>query len=173
MSKYEHAITISNRFYRLIWGFFYYLFFRYSPFFLFKWRNLILRIFGAKISPNVEIYPSCKIWSPKNLIIDENSGIGPGVNIYNVAPIIIGKNVNISQDVYLCTATHDYTSSNFQLCVSEIKIHDKVWIAAKAFISYGVTINQCAIVGAASYVYKDILECEIVSGNPAVKIGIR
>ena len=29
------------------------------------------------------------------------------VDCYSVAPIIIGANTTISQDVYLCTASHD------------------------------------------------------------------
>ncbi len=171
VKKYRYNITYKNKIYRLIWFIIYILFFRYTPYFLFSWRNLILKMMGAKISKNVEIYPSCKIWSPRNLIIDANSGIGPNVNIYNVGKVCIGRNVNISQNVDICTATHDFMSKDFQLYIGDVIIEKNVWVAANAFISYGVTVHQGAIIGACSYVYKDISHNIIVSGNPAIEIS--
>ena len=130
-------------------------------------RNLILRMFGAKLPLHVMVYPNTKIHSPWNLTMLPHSCIGPNANIYNRAPITIGKNSVVSQDASLCTASHDITDKHHTLVMKPIVIKDKVWVASGAFVGMGVTIGEGAVVGARACVFKDVEPWTVVGGNPA------
>jgi putative colanic acid biosynthesis acetyltransferase WcaF len=99
--------------------------------------------------------------------------IGPNVEIYNKASVTIGNNVVISQDSYLCTASHDISSPTMMLITKPIVIGDNVWIGAKANILPGVTIGEGAVVGACAVVAKDVPAWSVVIGNPAKVIKKR
>lgn len=105
--------------------------------------------------------------------MENRSCLANGVGCYNVAPITIGEDVVISQDVYLCTATHDYNDPSFALMVAPIEIHAHAWVAAGAFVSPGITIERGAVVGARSVVTACVPEWTVVAGNPARAINTR
>ncbi|WP_313581525.1 DapH/DapD/GlmU-related protein [Chishuiella sp.] len=130
-------------------------------------RNLLLRLFGAKIPMGVLVYPSCKIYAPWNLEMKEYSCIGPNTEIYNKAKITIGKNSVISQGAFLCSASHDVNDKNHSLIIKPIILEDKAWVGADAFIGMGVTIGEGAVVGARAAVFKNVEPWTIVGGNPA------
>ena len=130
-------------------------------------RNLLLRIFGAKLTLGVMVYPSCRIFAPWNLSIGKYSCIGPNTTIYNKAPIVIGENCVISQGAYLCTASHDISKKSHDLITKPIIIKNRAWVAAEAFIGPGVTIGEGAVVGARAAVFKDVEPWTVVGGNPA------
>ena len=156
---------------RLIWGFVEPLCFRYSPRLFYGWRNMILRIMGARIGKSVKIYPSAKIMYPWLLQIDDQVTISWGVNIYNLGIISVGKFSMISQHSHLCGGTHDHTAGNFELLRTGLTIGENVWIAADAFVGPGVHVHNNAIVAARSVVVADVAEGTIVGGNPARVIG--
>ena len=87
--------------------------------------------------------------------------------------ISIGNNSVISQGAFLCTASHDISDPLHSLITAPIIIEDKVWIASDAFIAMGITINEGAVVGARSAVFKNIDKWNVVGGNPAMFIKIR
>ena len=166
---YKNNLSIKNKLGRLIWTICYWILFRPFPTRIFSgWRCFLLQLFGARIGKNNTIYPSAKIWAPWNLIIGNNSCISNGVNLYNTGPIIIGDNVIISERVFICPGSHDISDPNFPMIPSTIKIGDKVWIAAEAFVGPRVTIGEGAVVGARAAVFKDVEPWSVVGGNPAV-----
>jgi len=130
-------------------------------------RNVLLRIFGAKIPLKSLVYPSCKIWAPWNLEIGKSSCIGPNTELYNKDKIIIGDNTVISQRSYICTASHNISYNLLPLITKQIIIEDQVWVAADAFIGPGVTVGQGAVVGARAAVFKNVEPWTVVGGNPA------
>lgn len=168
LSLYNSSFSLSNKIGRLIWNISYWIFFRPFGLGLFRtWRNLVLRIFGAEISPKSNIYASVKIWAPWNLEIGSYSCLGREVDCYNQGKITIGANTTISQKTYLCASNHDVTNSKQPLILQPIVIEDQVWVAADAFIGPGVIIGQGVVVGARSAVFKDVEPWTIVGGNPA------
>ena len=172
--KYNNRLGVKNKIYRLLWNIIYILFFKLSTKRdLIGYRSLLLRIFGAKVGKNNIIYPSVKIWSPKNLIIGNNSTISNGVNLYNPGKIVIGDNVVISEKVFICTPSHDISDINFPLITTQIEIKDNSWVAAEAFVGPRVTIGEGAVVGARAAVFKDVEPWSVVGGNPAVFIKKR
>lgn len=51
--------------------------------------------------------------------------------------------------------------------ISQIRVHDKVWIGTQSILLSGVEIGEGAVVGAGSVVTKDVPPWTIVAGNPA------
>ena len=165
---YKNRLSYKNKLLRLLWGIVYNLFFRTLPGPLFYgWRNMLLRLFGAKIGKNCKIRSSIKVWAPWNIELGDYVAIGQKAELYSVDKIIIGTKVTISQGAYICTASHNIYSKQNELITTTIIINDCTWIAADAFVGMGVTIGEGAVVGARAAVFKDVEPWSIVGGNPA------
>lgn len=130
-------------------------------------RPAILKCFGATVSFQVLVSESVRIHFPWELTTGDQVVIGPGVTFYNLGGVRIGCRVVISQDVYLCGGTHDYTVANYPLLRLPIVIESDVWIGAGAFIGPGVRIGQGSVIGARAVVTKDVPPRKVVAGNPA------
>jgi putative colanic acid biosynthesis acetyltransferase WcaF len=157
---------------RILWMFGH-LLFRLTPRPCFGIRRTILRGFGARVGPKVNVYPSTHIYFPWNLTIGANSSIGEWALIYNLGPVTIGENATISQRAHLCGGTHDYRQPTMPLQKLPITISSNAWICADAFVGPNVRIGEGAIVGARAVVMKDVAPWTIVAGNPAVFIKAR
>lgn len=165
---YKDSLTLGNKLRRLIWNTCCLVLFR--PFagpLLWRWRNTVLRMFGAKIGKGCRISNSAKIWAPWNLELGTYVCLAPHSEIYSANKIIIGDKVTISQGAYLCGAGHDIAYINKPLITAPIKIESFAWVCADAFVGMGVTIGEGAVVGARAAVFKDVEPWTIVGGNPA------
>jgi putative colanic acid biosynthesis acetyltransferase WcaF len=162
-----------NRMARLTWGIVYCVLFRPSLRPMLRWRNFILRCFGAQISKSARIYPKARIWAPWNLHMDECATLSDHVDCYCVAPVRIGAHATVSQYSYLCAASHDHEDANFTLYAQPIAIGAQAWIAADVFIGPGVTIGEGTVVGARSSVFKDLPPWKVCVGSPARPIKDR
>jgi len=147
--------------------------FAWSPQFLYKWRNFLLRCFGAEIGQGVIVRPNVKITYPWKLKIGDNSWIGDNVELYTLGDITIGKNAVVSQRSYLCAASHDYQAEAFDIFANAIVIEDETWLATDVYIAPGVTIGKGALIGARSSVFKDMPEGMICVGSPATPVKSR
>jgi putative colanic acid biosynthesis acetyltransferase WcaF len=98
-----------------------------------------------------------------------HSCLGENVDCYCVAPITLGANSVVSQQSFLCTATHDYSHVGpyMPTVAAPISIGKDAWVAARAFIGPGVTVGEGAVVGACAVVVDDVDAFQIVAGNPA------
>lgn len=149
------------------------LLFNTSPQFAYSYRRFLLRAFGAKIGSNVLIRSSVKVTYPWKLEIGDFSWVGDDVVLYNLGEIKIGQNSVVSQRSYLCTGSHDYQSSSFDIYEEPIVIQDEAWVATDVFISPGVTIGKGAVIGARSSVFEDMPPEMICLGNPAKAVKNR
>jgi len=136
-------------------------------------RSRLLRLFGARVGKRCRLYRSVRYYAPWNLALGDFVCIGSRTVVYNKDSVSIGSQVVISQDSYLCTASHDVTSPSMALVTHPIKICNQVWIAAKATVLPGATIGEGAVVGACAVVAKDVPSWTIVVGNPAREVGKR
>lgn len=168
LSKYENNLSRKHQLIRFFWNVTWMLCARWLPRSVGKqWKNLLLRLFGAKLHKTAHVYSSAKVYYPANLVMEENTCLASDVVCYNVSPVIIRANVTVSQEAMLCTASHDISSSKNELISSPIVIEDQAWIGARAFVGMGVTIGQGAVVGATASVYKNVEPWTVVGGNPA------
>ena len=131
-------------------------------------KRSLLSIFGAKVGKNLVIKPSVNIKYPWFLEIGDNSWIGEGAWIDNMAFVKIGSNVCISQGALLITGSHDYKSSSFGLITKEITIEDGVWVGAKAVVCPGVKCKSHSVLTVGSVATHDLESYKIYQGNPAV-----
>ena len=119
------------------------------------------------------VYPNTIITMPWNLEMGNHCVLGPNVICYNTAKIIISNHVTVSQYSYLCSATHDHQSSNFDLYALPIIIKEQSWVAADVFIGPGVTVAEGCVIGAKSALFKSTKKWTIYGGNPARPIKNR
>ena len=118
--------SLNEFFLRAIWSIIYPVFFKLSPRLLYEWRNIILRLLGAKIGKSVKIYPSTIITFPWLLEIGDYSVIAWNVRIYNLGKIEIGSRTIISQYSHLCGGTHDYKTNDFKLLRTDLSVGNKI-----------------------------------------------
>ena len=133
----------------------------------------LLRLFGAQIGQHVLICGGVRVTVPWLLQMDDYAVLGDDVELYNLAPIHIGAHAVVSQRAYLCTATHDYTRTDFPLYAKPISIGAQSWVAAGVFIGPGLTIGEGAVLGAQSVVTRDVASWMVAVGNPCRAIKPR
>jgi len=119
-------------------------------------RLMVLRAFGAKIGSGVLIRYDAQIHWPWKLEIGDNSWVGAKSWILNLEKVTIGSNTCISQEVLLCTGSHDRRSHTFEFDNGPIAIGNSVWIATRATVLRGVRVGDGATVGATSLVVDDV-----------------
>lgn len=99
--------------------------------------------------------------------------IGPRVEVYNVASVTLGVEALISQDAYLCTASHDFRDPEFPLTFAEIVIEERAWVCAKSIVLPGVIIASGSILGAGSVTSRSTDNDKVYAGNPMRLVGKR
>jgi putative colanic acid biosynthesis acetyltransferase WcaF len=152
---------------RVLWGPFKLLFVRGSGRWLSPLRVYALRLFGARIEHPVLVMDGVKVWHPWSLTLHRYCTLGRGVEVYNYALITVGERATVSQETYLCSATHDFEDPTMPLIYHPITVGAQAWVAAGCFIGPGITIGEGAVVGAYSVVTKDVSPWTVVAGNPA------
>ncbi len=174
LGQYQDPLPKSVKRKRLFWELVSFCLFRPWPYFLGKkFRNWVLRCFGAKIGTCVSFFPSATVWAPWNLTMGEYVAIDRNVYLYSVDKITIGSKVAISDGAFLCTASHDIAFASRPLTTAPITIADGVWIGARAIVLPGVTIGEGAVVAAGAVVTKDVEPWAVVGGNPAKVLKYR
>ena len=147
--------------------------FRCSPQAVYGWRRWLLRRFGAKIGKGVLIRPTAVVTYPWKVSIGDWSWIGDDVTLYSLGDIIIGDNVVVSQNSYICSGSHDFRSPAFDIFSRPVHIESEVWLATDVFVSPGVRIMHGAVVGTRSLVLNDLPEMMLCAGHPAKPIRAR
>ena len=167
------AFSLQNRALRLVWGVVYALLFRPSPRFLHGWRNFLLRAFGATIGQGCHIYPGARIWAPWNLLCGDVVAIADGAVIYNSSLIALGSHATISQEAFLCGATHDHEDPGFPLVSSQINIGAFAWVCARATVQPGVSLGEGAVLALGGVATQDLDDWTVYAGIPARRISKR
>jgi putative colanic acid biosynthesis acetyltransferase WcaF len=156
-----------------LWGMVWLFLFRPTPKPLSPWRLFLLRLFGCRVSGRPFVSESAVIKMPWNLTLEDRACLGPGCEVYNLAPVVLHARCTVAQQAYLCCGTHDLTKPNLPLVVGPIEVGADAFLGARAFVLPGVTIGEGAVVGACGVVTRDVPAWTIVAGNPAKTIGIR
>lgn len=167
------AFSLANRFARFAWACAYWSLVRFSPRPLHGWRALVLRAFGARLGRRCRIYASARIWAPWNLLCEEVVTIGPEAVVYNPRMVTLRSHAVVSQQAYLCGATHDYDDPGFRLVANPIEVGARAWIAARATVMPGVRVGDGAVLGLGSVATRDLAPWTIYFGVPAVRVGAR
>lgn len=167
------AFATSNRARRLVWNICRAVLYRPSPRPLHAWRAFLLRCFGATLGPDCHFYPRSKVWAPWNLVCADQMTLADGAEIYNPAPMQFGSHVIISQDGFLCGATHDYDDPRFPLLAFAMEFGAYSWVCARASVAPGVNLGEGAVLGMGSVATRDLEPWGVYAGVPAVKVKER
>lgn len=167
------SLPLGSRVLRALWGWVHLLLVRPSPRPCHAWRAAVLRLFGAKLGPDCHIYPAARIWAPWNLVCEDTVCIGDGAVIYNPQTIRLGSHSVVSQDAYLCGATHDFEAEGFPMVSLPITVGRHAWICARAVVGPGVQVGDGAVLGLASVTARDLEPWTVYAGAPARRLRAR
>lgn len=129
---------------------------------------------------NVMVGRDCEI--DKQTIIGEYTYIGKNCNITKTT---IGRYVSIGNNCSIGPGEHDFSLASTskkiydspdwyeKLTEKELTIGNDVWIGADSIIRRGIKVGDGAVIGANSFVNKDIPPFAVVAGNPAKIIKYR
>jgi putative colanic acid biosynthesis acetyltransferase WcaF len=167
------SFPLSNRFKRLLWNFVWFAFASWTPNVMWRWRCVLLKLFGAKLSKRCDVQGGAKIWLPENLAMEDGALIARGAVCYNQAMISLGRSALVSQGAHLCAGSHDIFDPNFQLIVKPIGIGDEAWVAAEAFVGPGSVLGEGAVLGARAVCFGKLEPWTVYVGNPCKPISQR
>jgi putative colanic acid biosynthesis acetyltransferase WcaF len=137
------------------------------------WRCKALAMFGAQVGQRVVIKPGVRIKFPWKLTLGDDCWIGERVWIDNLDLVSIGSNSCVSQGVYLCTGSHDWSKPTFDLITKPILISEHAWVGAFCRVAPGVTVASGSVCAMGSVVTKSTVEWEVWAGNPCQKLKDR
>jgi acetyltransferase-like isoleucine patch superfamily enzyme len=133
-----------------------------------RWERARRLGFGDKAS----IYHLSYVYG--DVTVGEHTWIGPFTLLDGSGRLTIGSWCSISAGVHIYT--HDtvmwaLSGGQAESDKSPVVIEDRCHIGASAVVSKGVRIGACSVVGAHSFVNRDVEPYSIVVGVPARRIG--
>jgi putative colanic acid biosynthesis acetyltransferase WcaF len=167
------SFSLSNRMRRLAWTACYVVLFRTSPRPLHAWRAFLLRCFGAKLGPHCHFYRRSRIWAPWNLVCADGASLADEAEIYNPSLVSIGSHAIVSQQAYICGATHDYNDPAFRLISFPMSLGAYSWVCARASVSPGVNLGEGAVLALGSVATRDLEPWTVYAGVPAQPVKQR
>lgn len=110
-----------------------------------------------------------------NIKIGNNFIATRSLTIQCCGNIIIGDDVLIASNVFICDYNHGIDNIEIpyvknELVIKDVIINDGVWIGQNSIILPAVKIGEKAVIGAGSVVTKNVLPYTVVAGNPAKPI---
>jgi putative colanic acid biosynthesis acetyltransferase WcaF len=139
----------------------------------YRFKRLLLRMFGCRVGNGVIIKPGAKVKYPWRLSIGDHAWIGERAWIDNMEDVEIGASAVISQGAYVCTGNHDWSDPGMGLTPTPSVIEDGAWVAAFARVGPGVRIAKESIVGFGAVALESTEPSGIYVGNPATRVGWR
>lgn len=167
------SFSLRNRLTRLCWNATWLLLASWTPSPLWRWRRMLLTIFGAQLARRCDVRGSARVWLPQNLSMGDRAILAEYVHCYNQAPIVIGNQAIISRGAHLCAGTHDVDSAHFQLVAKPIFIGDHAWVATEAFVGPGAVVEEGAVLGARGVCFGVLKSWTVYAGNPCALLRKR
>jgi putative colanic acid biosynthesis acetyltransferase WcaF len=104
---------------------------------------------------------------------DEGACIADGAVIYNAAAVHLHSHAIVSQDAYICTASHDINDPAFPMITAPIVLGAYSWVCARACVLPGVTVHEGAVLGLCAVTSRDLDTWQVYAGIPARRTGTR
>jgi maltose O-acetyltransferase len=129
---------------------------------------LLLQLLG-RVGERTEIQPPFLCDYGYNVSLGADAFVNYGAVFLDVAPIVIGDQVQIATAVQVLTADHPRDPALRRSGVesgSPIAIEENAWIGGGAILCPGVTVGRDSIVGAGSVVTRAVPAGVVAAGNP-------
>lgn len=118
---------------------------------------------GVKIGKYSDMQPHSVIWGGGETIIGDRVSVGPGT-------VLLSAVYSHAKGLKMVDGLPDGT---VKALYGKLIIHDDVYIGANCTLMPNITIGEGSVLGAASFVNKDVEPWGIYVGSPARKIGER
>jgi putative colanic acid biosynthesis acetyltransferase WcaF len=99
--------------------------------------------------------------------------VGDEAEVYNPSPVSMGSHAIVSQQAYICGATHDYNDPAFPLISFPMSLGAYCWVCARASVCPGVNVGEGAVLGLGSVATRDLAPWTVYAGVPAQAIKQR
>jgi len=136
-------------------------------------RIFLLRLFGANIGKGVVVKPGLRVKFPWRLTVGDHCWLGEDVWIDNLDAVVIEDHCCISQGVYVCTGSHDWSVDTFDLITRPVKLCEGAWLGAFSRIAPGTVVGAGAVLTMGSTGQGNMDEYMIYQGVPAKAIRKR
>jgi hypothetical protein len=93
--------------------------------------------------------------------------------VYNPEQVTLGSHAIVSQQAYLCGATHDYEDPAFPLVAFPISIGPYAWVCARATVQPGVSVGEGAVLALGSVATRNLDPWTVYAGVPARRVKTR
>lgn len=131
-------------------------------------RGLFSQLTGEEVDESFFMFPPFYTDFGKNIRVGKNVFFNTGCTFQDCGGITICDDVQIGQNVVLCTLNHGIEPDKRQtIYPAPICIGKNVWIGANATVLPGVTVGDNAIIAAGSVVHRDVQPNSVVAGVPA------
>jgi len=134
-----------------------------------RWERAKLMGFGEGSS----VYDSCLVLG--DVSVGKNVWIGPYTILDGSGGgLIIGDNCNICAGVHIYThSTVNQVINNTEIEKAPVTIGNNVYIGPNSIVAMGCHIGSRVVIGASSFVNKDIPDNTKAFGTPAIVIGVQ
>lgn len=136
-------------------------------------RRWVLRALGMRIGRETVLYGGGEIRAPWRVVVGGGTSLGDKIVIDGRGGVRIGDRVNISSQVMLWTAQHDYRLREFTTNLGAIQIEDYAWLGPRVIVLPGVTIRKGCVIAAAAVVTRDTEPFGVYAGIPARRVAER
>jgi len=85
----------------------------------------------------------------------------------------LGSHAILSQEAFLCGATHDYDDPRFPLLAYTMEVGAYTWVCARASVAPGVNLGEGSVLALGSVATRDLEPWCVYAGVPAVKVKER
>lgn len=118
---------------------------------------------GVKIGKYTDIQPHVVIWGGGETIIGDRVSVGPGT-------VFLSAVYSHAEGMKMVDGLGEGST---QALYGKLTIEDDVYIGANCTLMPDIVIGEGAVIGASSFVNKDVEPWGIYAGSPAKKIGER
>jgi acetyltransferase-like isoleucine patch superfamily enzyme len=118
---------------------------------------------GVRIGKYTDIQPHSVIWGGGKTIIGDRVSVGPGT-------VLLTGVYSYKEGLKMVDGLPEGTT---KALYGTLCINDEVYVGANCTLMPDITIGEGAVIGAGSFVNRDIEAWSINVGSPARKIGVR
>lgn len=141
----------------------------------FKLKTFLIRLIGFRVGQNTKIVGPVKVGTCAKLSIGDNCWIGANLTVHGNGNVTIGSNCDLAPDITFLTGTHEIGGPLRRAGIGKstrIVVGNGCWLGANSTYLGDLVINNSSIIGACSFVNKDVMGNSIYAGNPAKKIKV-
>ena len=118
---------------------------------------------GVKMGEYSDMQPHAVIWGGGETIIGDRVSVGPGT-------VLLSAVYSHAPGLKMVDGMPEGSSKAFY---GKLVIEDDVYIGANCTLMPNITVGKGSVIGAASFVNKNVEPWGIYVGSPARKIGVR